>query len=120
MYIDEKHIDLTYKTNTIKDTVAMENLRVDSIKPPIMEQDAQEISNKLDGSLYVSIPQTPLVETINGFPEAEVRSNLLIILNSPAPFDTDPSREEIANTIVQDLFRRDRNSGQTEVRRPID
>lgn len=68
----------------------------------------------------MSIHQTPLVgvvndEVINDFSEAEMRSNLLAIINSPVSFDTDLSREELSNP-----FDRDCTFGQTEANRPID
>ncbi len=80
------------------------NLSEITIEEPISEYEASNIQNDLNAAQLLDIPKTPLSEILD---EAESYNNavsVMTMLNSPAPFDNAPSRQEVADSSLQKLF----------------
>ena len=104
-------------TEIIRDITSTPFSSQDLISDPISASEAEHIANDLNLIQSLDTPATPLSKILA---EMDVDSNatsLMNILNSPAPFDVEPSRVEVADSTIQDLFNLDQdhqNSLSTE------
>ena len=74
------------------------------IGDPIAVAKVNQMSNEVSEFQSCNVPQSTLMQVIE---EAELKHNaasLMQMLNSPAIHDADPSREQISDWSLQDLF----------------
>ena len=53
---------------------------------------------------YLDAPRSPLTKTVDALSVIDLRTELVAVLNSPAPFDTEESRYEFSNHLLDHLF----------------
>ena len=77
---------------------------------------AARIHADLQSHRYLERPETPLNEVLAEVEDICTANELLLAMNTPAPFDHEATRNEIADREIQSLFDKHRQSQQGETR----
>ena len=94
---DEDIIDLT-------EGRALDFTSADATDDTIVSEElAETIRASLAQHRYLDAPRSPLTEIVDAVSVIDLRTELAAVLNSPAPFDTEESRYELSNHLLDRL-----------------
>ncbi len=75
-----------------------------AIDNPISQSEANHIAQARNALHLLDTAQTPLSELMNEIETMTDAAELCQMLNSPAPYDNEPTRSEISESMLHDLF----------------
>ena len=70
----------------------------------VSEELAETFRASLAQHRYLDAPRSPITEIVDAVSFLDLRTDLTAVLNSPAPFDTEQSRYELSNQLLDRLF----------------
>ena len=93
-------------TVSVTNQLSNDDLKL-NLEPPISGADAEMVVRDLTSTRFLAQASSPINEIIQDAYPSCANNSMADTLNSPAPFDDDPPRENISSIVIQRLFNED-------------